>query len=873
MNEDLEIRTLGGLAVTCAGNLLRTFKSRKVEALLVYLASTGRDHPRDVLAEMFWPGRSQSQAMANLRPALNNLRQHVAPYVVITRDTAGMNPASRYWVDAADFEARLDAVDRLQGSQPLEDALNLYRGDFLEGFYVDSADFEDWATLERERLRFRMIAATDRLIACYLEQADYTAGIGQATRILQLDPLREESHRQLMLLLTLSGQRSAALAQYQTCCRVLMDELGVEPTSETTTLYERIRTGQAVPAVISSHKIRGYELRDRIGAGGFGEVYLAYQPAISREVAVKIILPRYANHPDFIRWFETEAQIIARLEHPFIVPLYDYWREPDGAYLVMRHLPTSLRDKLRGGPLTLPEALRLLNQIASALAAAHQNGVVHRDLKPANILLDTEGNAYLADFGIAQANPTAMNFAQADRPLDSPGYLSPEQIRSAPVTPSVDIYAFGLVLYEALTGQYPFPGDLSFSQMVHKHLSEPMPSLRETTPDLPSALDTVIQCATAKNPQDRFPDIEALAEAFRAAVEHAPSTLLDPSAAMPVVHERTRMPVELRNPYKGLRPFKEADAKDFFGREALTEHLIARLAEVHELSRFLAIVGPSGSGKSSVVQAGLVPALRNGALPGSQDWFVTEIVPGSRPFDELEVALLRVAARQPASLMEQLRRDQHGLTRAAKLILPEDGELFLVIDQFEEIFITVDDEADKRHFLDLIVAAVTDPRSRVQVVVTLRADFYDRPLMVADFFDLMRQRTEVVGPLTPEEIERAIVGPAGRVGLIVGQGLAAAIIADMSRQPGALPMLQYVLTELFDWREERTLTLDAYHDVGGVLGVIAKRADEVYRALDAEQQADARQLFMRLISLSKDTEDTRHRVLLSELLSVGSVRM
>jgi DNA-binding SARP family transcriptional activator len=165
MNDRLEIRAFGGLAVTCAGNALTTFKSHKIEALLVFLASTGRDHPRDVLAEMFWPGRSQSQAMANLPPALNNLRQHVGPYVVITRDTAGMNPTGHYWLDVADFEVRLDAVDRLQGShaqKPLEEALDLYRGDFLEGFYVESADFEDWAALECERLRFRMIAGNRR---------------------------------------------------------------------------------------------------------------------------------------------------------------------------------------------------------------------------------------------------------------------------------------------------------------------------------------------------------------------------------------------------------------------------------------------------------------------------------------------------------------------------------------------------------------------------------------------------------------------------------------------------------------------------------------------------------------------------------------
>src|SRR5438067_6223568 len=152
---------------------------------------------------------------------------------------------------------------------------------------------------------------------------------------------------------------------------------------------------------LTHQNIRGYEIRESLGAGGFGQVYRAYQAVVGREVAIKIILPQYANQPDFILRFEAEAQLVARLEHIHIVPLYDYWRDPGGAYLVMRWLHGgSLRAKLRGGPLTPFEIARLLDQISSALAVAHRKGVIHRDLKPDNILLDEEGNAYLADFGI-----------------------------------------------------------------------------------------------------------------------------------------------------------------------------------------------------------------------------------------------------------------------------------------------------------------------------------------------------------------------------------------------------------------------------------------------------------------------------------------
>jgi serine/threonine protein kinase len=144
--------------------------------------------------------------------------------------------------------------------------------------------------------------------------------------------------------------------------------------------------------------LKGYELHERIGSGGFGVVHRATQTSVGREVAIKIILPHFANQPDFIRRFETEAQIIARLEHLHIVPLYDYWRDPDGAYLVMRWLRGgNLRDALANGPFELEAAALFMDQITSALAMAHHNDVIHRDLKPANVLLDEDGNAYLSD--------------------------------------------------------------------------------------------------------------------------------------------------------------------------------------------------------------------------------------------------------------------------------------------------------------------------------------------------------------------------------------------------------------------------------------------------------------------------------------------
>ena len=223
---------------------------------------------------------------------------------------------------------------------------------------------------------------------------------------------------------------------------------------------------------LSGKTIKGYQLQARLGEGAYGAVYSATQPQVKREVAIKIILPEYANRPDFIRRFETEAQLVAQLEHMHIVPLYDYWREPGGAYLVMRlmkggSLEASLRENGRWEP---SEAARLVDQIASALEAAHKQGVVHRDLKPANILLDEENNAFLSDFGIAKELGTEAGVTQTGAIVGTPAYITPEQVQSQPVTPQTDIYSLGVVLYELLVGGHPFP-DTPTGELVVKLIS------------------------------------------------------------------------------------------------------------------------------------------------------------------------------------------------------------------------------------------------------------------------------------------------------------------------------------------------------------------------------------------------------------------
>jgi len=612
-------------------------------------------------------------------------------------------------------------------------------------------------------------------------------------------------------------------------------QLSVEglPTRFPVLRTERPPSPRATPLRTS----RGYELHAQLGEGDFGTVYRAYQTSVGREVAVKVIRPEYANRPVFVRRFEAEAQFIAQLEHPHIVTLYDYWRDPGGAFLVMPLLSGgSLADALRRGPWNLGPALRLLEQVGAALSYAHRNGIVHRDVKPGNVLLDEEGNAYLSDFGIA----SRVTDDAGGLLTSSLAYLAPEELRGEPLTPSSDIFAVGVLVLELLTGVRPAGREL--------------PVLTDVRPDLPAELDEVVARATDDDPTRRYDRVEDLLRALRQ------------SAGADMVAVASRQPTPsatpVRNPYKGLRAFQETDAADFYGRDIVVDELLRALAH----HRLIGVVGPSGSGKSSVVRAGLVPSLRAGGLPGSRGWLITSMYPGSYPFEELETALLRVAVDDPGGLLGELRSDDRGLLRVVKRILPrDDSELVLVIDQFEELFSLAHDEATRRLFLAALEVLITDERSRVRVVATLRADFFDRPLDHPGFGELFKAAIVAITPPSAESLGLAISRPARSVGLELEPGLVGTIIRDVQDEPGGLPLLQYALTELFQQRQDEQLTIAAYQRTGGVVGALSSRAEELYQGLPPGGKATARQLFLRLVTVDEDSDDTRRRVSQVEL--------
>jgi len=329
---------------------------------------------------------------------------------------------------------------------------------------------------------------------------------------------------------------------------------------------------------------------------------------------------------------------------------------------------------------------------------------------------------------------------------------------------------------------------------------------------------------------------------------------LDPRAPTPAVRWGAR------NPYKGLRAFEEEDAADFFGRQRLVGRLVAALAS----SRLLALVGPSGSGKSSVVAAGLIPAIRTGAVPGSERWLVASMQPGRHPWRALEAALRRSISDPPSGAAGLFDDDDPVVVGAAVGCLFAGRRLLLVIDQFEQLF-SAAEAAERDRFLRTIASLVTSPADTVRVVLTLRGDFYDRPLLDAEFGTVFASGVVSVLPMTADELEAAVVRPAQRVGVEVEPALLAELVSDAAAQPGALPLLQYALTELFDRRAGASLPLEEYQAMGRLPGLLSRRSEEIYTSLDADHQEVALQVFLRTARLGYGTRELRRRATIGEL--------
>lgn len=310
------------------------------------------------------------------------------------------------------------------------------------------------------------------------------------------------------------------------------------------------------------------------------------------------------------------------------------------------------------------------------------------------------------------------------------------------------------------------------------------------------------------------------------------------------------------SPYKGLLAYQSDDADDFFGRDTDVAALLARVAA----TRLLAVVGASGSGKSSLVRAGLLPTLRRGALAGSAEWPQVLFNAGPRPLLELAAGLAGAVGQPAGAVMSALESGPSGLDAVLRDAPSSPVRVVIVVDQFEEIFTACHDVAERERFVETLLHAATVPGGRALVVVVLRSDFFGHCADLPGLAAALESTTVLVGPMEESALRAVIEGPARRADLSLEAGLADSMIHDVAGEPGALPLLSHALVETWERRENRSLTLAGYRDAGGARGAIARTAETVYESrLDPDQQRIARSLFLDLTELGEGTEDTRRR--------------
>jgi hypothetical protein len=284
-----------------------------------------------------------------------------------------------------------------------------------------------------------------------------------------------------------------------------------------------------------------YQIVIPLGEGGMAAVYKAYQPGMDRYIALKILPRHFAQDPQFVARFEQEAKILAKLQHPHILPVFDYGQADGYTYIVMPFLQSGALTGLMGGaPLPLTQIRRIISQVGDALDYAHSRGLIHRDVKPSNVLLDERGNCLLTDFGIAKMVESSAHLTATGGFIGTPAYMSPEQGLGQKLDGRSDIYALGIILYEMVTGRVPYKAETPMAVVV-KHINDSLPPPRQVNPNLPEALERVILKALAKRPEDRYATAGDMVRAIQAVIPEpvAESAPADESATAVAIASST----------------------------------------------------------------------------------------------------------------------------------------------------------------------------------------------------------------------------------------------------------------------------------------------------------------------------------------------
>jgi len=646
----------------------------------------------------------------------------------------------------------------------------------------------------------------------------------------------------------------------------------------------------------------------RLGGGGMGEVYLARDTRLGRKVALKVLRPRDMGSRRAIERFIFEARATARFNHPNIVTIHAVGEYGENPYVALEYLEgMTLRRRMTEERVGVRDILRIGLAIAEALVEAHRHRILHRDLKPDNVMLVKDGTVRVLDFGLAklvpveesgrvepharsQALPTDDNlmgtFESHARGLrGTPPYMAPEQWLEEDVSSATDVWALGMILYELLAGEHPLAGMPGLT-MAMRVTRKPFAPLDEE--GLPSQLAQTVARCMDRDPRRR-PAISELAE----------------SLAQFAAVARTGRSVE-EPPFRGLLPCVEKDAERFFGRNAEIASLLERLRE----ESTIAVLGASGSGKSSFVQAGIIPKLRDQGR-----WIVLQLRPGRDPMRSLAERLLTgdertwtlsssrssipptegelgpaTPHRRPTpgevdALRAELARDLHESPSRLALRLSEFAgrsqptrdpfgaaagddrpvRVLLFVDQLEELCTLVDDERERRVFMEAICLAADDPDGPVRMIATLRDDFLAR-VAIGPAARAAMARVVVIRPPGSAGLREILIRPVELAGYAYDDPALVGEMVDAVRgEAAALPLLQVVGKHLWLHRDTqaRLLLRSEYESMGGMAGALAHHADAVLAGLHGEQLGWARDILLRLVR----PDGTRRVVTRSDLLA------
>ena len=811
----LEIKLLGGVDVLIDGRALPLGGSKQRAVLALLALHANRTVAADDLIDALWEDHPPLSAAKNVQLYVSRLRKAFASdgsgarIVTHGRGYELQVPADA--VDAVRFERLVDRARR-EAEQGIADgtarsALELWRGSPL----ADVAE-EPFAAPEIRRLEELHLRAVEAAIDAELARDRHREVIGELEALIAAHPTHERFHAQRVLALYRAGRQPDAVEAYREASRALIEAIGVGPGSELRELQEAVlrQDPSLEPRPYQPELPRQLEGGSPLLAGRERELRWLHQRWAAAEAGrVRVAL---VGGPAGIGKTRLAAELAAEVQRTGATVLYvagsgspELAREAIGVAEASERPTLLVLDDADDGPPSL---------LASAAALAEDRRdsvlfllVLHRD---------------------EQGPPAFANLAQ--RLLLRP--LRPEAAAEI-----AELYS---------------PG---------QGMAMPVDTLMAESEGAPLLIHRAASGWAQARVAEQLEGTVGTAATGRSDLRMAEAAVADNVTALQLARERASLYVAGGSadpaapeicPFRGLAPFDTAHAEYFFGRERLVADLVARLVG----STLIAIVGPSGSGKSSLLRAGLLSSLAESVLPGSERWRQVLLRPGDRPLDALARASTSAAGDSGGNGDDPL---------AAVLgSLRADERLIVAVDQFEEVFTACRDPDERSAFAEALAALADDADQRVVVVLGVRGDFYGRCAEHAELGARIGANTVLVGPMRRDELRRAIELPARRAGLHVEPRLVTALVGDVAEEPGGLPLLSTTLVELWQQRSGRTLRRSSYERSGGVNGAVARLAERAYGGMTAAQRERARGILLRLTDAEQPTP-VRRRVPLAEL--------